>query len=391
MPKLHHNFELIAVNNKLPEKVASSLLKGVTEKRILKDQLGAYYLIKKPDELTVNDVFKGYLSEEQLQYPDFDAKEHIFSIQLEGAFLEIVIPRMAKKMFEGILSVPENYLHVDKDKSIGVISKFINNFSEFLSQKDAVKIESLFDREHLPKRKDLSLTPEEAMIIGQLYAVALVFNLWDLLNSKLLNSGYCLREGVKQAAIVDFGCGATLSYKGRHADTLAMDDPYFSPAKKIDYSFFGQNYRDHYRHGHALPFDQLVAPLLPHTIISDLFNMSEKDTISQAMLEGFCQAITTAEKNMAQNPYLLEEGLTESYSAITLDSSIQADELQSHLNTEFYSIHPKKDSHSLIYLLQQRLSSAKMLITQFQAGISATSIQEEIRDYYYHSQYIGKI
>lgn len=80
--------------------------------------------------MTVNDVFKGYLSEEQLQYPDFDAKEHIFSIQLEGAFLEIVIPRMAK-MFEGILSVPENYLHVDKDKSIGVISKFINNFSEF--------------------------------------------------------------------------------------------------------------------------------------------------------------------------------------------------------------------------------------------------------------------
>ncbi|KTD10646.1 hypothetical protein Lgra_1612 [Legionella gratiana] len=385
MPKLHHNFELVAVKNKLPEKIASSLSKGITEKKILEDQFGAYYLIKKPDTLTVYDVFKGYLSDEQLENPDFDPKKHIFSIQLEGAFLEIVIPRMAKKMFEGILIVPENYLHVE-DKSIGVISKFINNFSEFLSQKDAIKIESLFDREHLPKRNDLSLTPEEAMIIGQLYAVALVFNLWDLLNSKLLNSGYCLREGIKQAAIVDFGCGATLSYKGRHADTLAMDDPNFLPAKKIDYSFFGQYYRDHYRHGYALPFDQLVAPLLPHTIISDLFNMSGKDPISQAMLEGFCHAITTAEKNMAQNPCLLEEGLAESYTAITLDSSVQADELQSHLNTEFYSIKPKKDSHSLIHLLQQRLISAKMLISKFQAGISATSIQEEIRDYYYHSQ-----
>lgn len=289
-------------------------------------------------------------------------------------------------MFEGILEVPENYLHVDKDKSIGVISKFINSFSEFLSQKETVKTEPLFEREQLPKRDDLSLTSEEARFLGQLYAVALVFNLWDLLNSKLLNSGYCVdKNHQKRAAIVDFGCGGTLSYKGRHADTLAFDDPDFSPTKKVAYSFFGQKYRDHYRHGYALPFDKLVAPLLPHTIIADLFDMSKEDKISRSMLEGFCEAITTAEKNMAQDPHLLEDALFQSLSAITLDSSIQTHDLKSHLNAEFYG-KPEKNSHALVTILQQRLHSVKMLLMQFKVGISATEIQQEIRDYYYYSQ-----
>ncbi|WP_454781802.1 hypothetical protein [Legionella sp. WA2022007384] len=311
MPKLPHNIELKEVKKEeLPSKIASSLSKGITEKKILSDQFGAYYLIKKPDTLTVNDVFKGYLSHEELNNPSFNTTEHIFSIKLEGAFLEVLIPRMAKKMFEGILVVPENHLHIDKDQSIGVISKFINGFSEFLSQKEEVRTAPLFDREYLPTRKNLSLNSEEAKIIGQLYAVALVFNLWDILNSKLLNSGYCVEsDGTKRAAIVDFGCAGILSYKGRHADTLALDDPSFSPTEKISYSFFGQNYRDHYRHGYALPFDKLVGPLLPHTIISDLFDMSGEDGISRSMLDGFCQAITVAEKNLAQNPYLLEEVL----------------------------------------------------------------------------------
>ncbi|MCW8398025.1 hypothetical protein OQJ26_04365 [Legionella sp. PATHC038] len=387
MPTLHHDIELKEVKKeKLPDKIASSLSKGITEKRILRDQFGAYYLIKKPDVLTIEDVFKGYLSHQELQKPSFDTMEHIFSIKLESAFLEILIPRMAKKMFEGIIEVPENYLHVDKDKSIGVISKFINSFSEFLSQKEAVKTKPLFEREQLPKRDDLSLTSEEARFLGQLYAVALVFNLWDLLNSKLLNSGYCEdKNHVRRAAIVDFGCGGTLSYKGRHTDTLAFDDPDFYPTKKVAYSFLGQNYREHYRHGYALPFDKLVAPLLPHTIIADLFDMSQEDIISRSMLEGFCEAITTAEKNMAQDPHLLEDALLQSLSAITLDSSIQTSDLKSHLNTEFYG-KPEKNSHSLVTILQQRLDSVKMLLMQFKVGISATEIQQEIRDYYYYSQ-----
>ncbi|CAM2925848.1 Uncharacterised protein [Legionella steigerwaltii] len=387
MPKLHDDIELVEIKkDKLPNKIASSLSKGITEKRILSDQFGAYYLIKKPDVLTKEDVFKGYLSHEELQKPSFDTMEHIFSIKLESAYLEILIPRLAKKMFEGILVVPENYLHVDKDKSIAVISKFINSFSEFLSQKEVVKTEPLFERKQLPKRDDLSLTSEEARFLGQLYAVALVFNLWDLLNSKLMNSGYCMdKNNVKRAAIVDFGCGGTLSYKGRHADTLAFDDPNFSPTKKVSYSFFGQNYRDHYRHGYALPFDKLVAPLLPHTIIADLFDMSKEDTISHSMLEGFCEAITTAEKNMAQDPHLLEDTLLQSFNAITLDSVIQADQLKSHLNAEFYG-KPEKNSHSLVTILQQRLNSVKMLLLQFKVGIAATEIQQEVRDYYYHSQ-----
>ncbi|QMT60894.1 hypothetical protein [Legionella sp. PC997] len=387
MPKLPHNIELIEVNKEeLPPLIASSLSKGITEKKILSDSFGAYYLIKKPDALTVNDVFKGYLSHEELNNPSFDAMEHIFSIKLEGAFLEVLIPRLAKKMFADILVVPENHLHIDKDRSIGVISKFIKGFSEFLSQKETIKTAPLFDRNYLPTRANLSLTLEEAKILGQLYAVALVFNLWDILNSKLLNSGYCVEsDGSKRAAIVDFGCAGILSYKGRHADTLALDDPSFSPTKSISYSFFGQNYRDHYRHGYALPFDKLVGPLLPHTIIPDLFNMSGEDMISRTMLDGFCQAITVAEKNMAQNPHLLEEVLMQSENAFTLDSTLQAHELKTHLNTEFYG-KPKQNADTLITLIQQRLISTKMLIAPFRAGIPAPLIQEEIRDCYYYAQ-----
>ncbi|STY29885.1 Uncharacterised protein [Legionella wadsworthii] len=387
MPKLHPNIELLEVKkDELPEKIASSLTKGITKKSILRDQFDAFYLIKHPDALTVEDVFRGYLSSEELKKPSLDSINHVYSIKLESAFLEVLIPRMAQKMFAGILVVPENYFHVDKDQTIGVISKFIQSFSEFLAQKEEVQKESLFERELLPRRAHLALSAEEAKILGQLYAVALVFNLWDLLNSKLLNSGYCLGlDNVKKAAIVDFGCSGILSYKGRHVDTLPLDDPSFSPTKKIDYSFFGQTYRDHYRHGYALPFDKLVAPLLPHTVISDLFNMSEKDSISQSMLDGFCLAMTTAEKNMAQNPHLLEEALSESFNAITLDSAVQAEELKSHLNAEFYG-KSDKSTFNLIDILKQRLMSAQLLIPPFKAGIPATELHEEIRDTYYYSQ-----
>lgn len=386
MPKLRNEKVLVSVNDELPNTIASSLSKGITEKSILCDQHNAYYLMKKTDSLTVRDVFKGYLPEKQIQNPSFNPEKHIFSIQLESAFLEVLIPHMAGTMFGGILMVPENYLHIDEKKSIHVISKFMSNFCEFLAKKDAVAGEPLFDRELLPQRIDLSLTPEEAKIIGQLYAVALVFNLWDLLNSKLLNSGYCIgSDDIKRAAIVDFGCGGTLSYKGRHADSLAFDDPLFSAKKKISYSFFGQCYRDHYRHGHALPFDKAVAPLLPHTVIADLFDMSGKDAVSQSMLEGFSQAIATAERNMSANPHLLAEALAQSYDAITIDSSIQAEQLKAQLNTEFYG-KPLKNAHNLLSILQERLSSAKKLIYQFKAGIPATTIQEQVRDQYHEAQ-----
>lgn len=113
--------------------------------------------------------------------------------------------------------------------------------------------------------------------------------------------------------------------------------------------------------------------------------MSQEDPLSRSMREGFAEAITTAEKNMALDPHLLEDSLAQAFSAITLDSSIQADELKSHLHAEFYG-RADKNSHALIALLQQRLQSAKILLFQFEAGIAATEIQNEIRDYYYHSQ-----
>lgn len=386
MPKLRNNAILTSPRSPLPDKIASSLSKGITEKKILEDQFGIFYLAKKPDELTVEDVFSGYMTQEGMQSSVNKTTSHIFSLQMERAFLEILIPRIANRLFHGILRTPETFLHVDEENSIWIISKFLNGFSEFLANKEVVKTNApLFDLTHLPTRADLHLTPEEAKIIGQLYAVALVFNLWDLLNSKLLNSGYYQSDNNKIAAIVDFGCGAHISYKGRHADTLALDDLHFSPAKKIDYSFFGQNYREHYRHGHVLPFDKLVAPLLPHTIIADLFDMSSTDTISRSMLEGFTQALTLAERNMAEHPRLLEEALEDAYNGICIDSTIQAPALKVHLNNEYYN-GSEEGKHTLAGVIQQRLAESVKLVSKFKEGIPATTLQEQVRDNYYFSQ-----
>jgi hypothetical protein len=386
VPKLRNNLELTSPRGHLPGTIASSLSKGITEKTILEDQHGIFYLAKTPDELTVEDVFSGYLSEEVLKSPTPETTAHIFSLQLERAFLEILVPRMVQKLFRGAVHAPDTFLHVSEDKSIWILSRFMNGFCEFLANKDVIKARApLFDVTHLPKRAELHLTEEEAQIVGQLYAVALVFNLWDLLNSKLLNSGYCLADHRKRAAIVDFGCGVHISYKGRHNDTLALDDPLFVPQKKIDYTFFGKNYRDHYRHGHALPFDKLVAPMLPHTIIPDLFDMSKNDLVSQKMLEGFTEALTLAERNLTENPRLLEEAFEDAYNGISLDSLIQAPELKAHLNSDFYSL-SGEGKYVLSDIIQQRLSGAIRLIPQFRKGISATAIHEQVRDHYYFSQ-----
>lgn len=387
MPTLGNKAILTSPKSNLPNTIASSISKGITEKTILEDQQGIFYLAKKPDQLTIEDVFSGYLPQEELQKAGAEAKAHIFSLQIEQCFLEILIPRMANRLFNGVLRTPETFLHVDEENSIWIISKFLNGFSEFLAKKEIVKEKDpLFYQTNLPKRADLQLNAEEATIIGQLYAVALVFNLWDLLNSKLLNSGYCLlEENKKIAAIVDFGCSAHISYKGRHNDTLPLTDPLFSPHKSIDYSFFGQTFREHYRHGHVLPFDSLVAPLLPHTIIADLFDMSATDIISQNMLQGFINALSIAEHNLRDNPNLLQEALDDAYNGISLDSTIQSPELKLHLNNEFYN-HPVKGKHTLIGIIQDRLRETIRLIPQFKNGVLATSIQEQVRDSYYVSQ-----
>lgn len=385
MPHLRNNAVLKPVQTKFPEHVGNSLTTGLTEKSIFCDQDGSFYLAKKPDVLTVSDVFQGYLPQQSIHEDSPQLQKHIYSVQLERSFLEVLIPLMAKNLFKGVLEVPDNYLHITEDKTILVISKFIDNFQEFLGKKECIKGRSTYvDFEELPSRKDLQLTADEARIIGQLYAVALLFNLWDLFNSKLLNSGYVVNRGQPaKACIVDFGYGAHISYKGRHTDTLAYDDPNFILGHKIEHTFFGKSYQEHYRHDNALPFDTQVGPLLPHAVVTDLYSMSGKDEISQAMLSGFKQALKIAEKNEDENPQLLEEALSQSFAAITLDSKYQQQELKAHLHHEYYK-------ETLIEIVRGRLRSALELIPKFEAGEDSRKIHEEIRDNYYLSQLILK-
>lgn len=369
-----------------PAEIADAVSKGMNKKKVIRSQHNEFFLLKTPGELNVNDVFQNYLPQSKISVDSAQLNYHLANLRLEEAFLEILIPRMAAKMFAGVLVVPETYLHIELGHNIWIISKFLKNFDEFLSHKPCIKERSLFYDDHLPTRADLELSEEEAYLLGQLYAVALVFNLWDLFNSNLLNSGFIREEdGKNKAAIVDFGYAAHISYKGRHTDTLALSDPNFFPKKKISYSFFGKNYREHYTHSYALPMDRVVGPLFPHLVVSDLFDMHADDEISRTMLSGFTEAIETALKNVEANPSLLREAMEQAFLAISVDSIVQANVLKGSLNPDFYSSSDSRQ-HNLLDILQGRLLSAAELIPQFAQGVSALSIQEEVRDFYYDSQ-----
>ncbi|HAU1152405.1 TPA: hypothetical protein JBI12_10735 [Legionella pneumophila] len=355
--------------------------KGLTKKLLMINQAQETFLAKSPEPLSVKEVFRGYIPEKKLDVTTQAAQKHLFSLELELSFIEVLIPRFMRALFADQLMTPEVYLHVDKDSRIFVLSKLLDDFDEFLYSKVTNKFGYILDHKKIPSRKDLDLTEQEAYLVGQLYAAALIFNHWDILNSRLLNAGKIKIKGQTKACIVDFGFCVHLSYKGRHTDSLCLDDENFSRGKRINYRFFSLDYNRDYRHRFALPFDTMVGALLPHTLIEDLYQLSGNDRISTAMRNGFAAMIEQADKSIRSNPKLYEEVFSECLQRISNESSVKAEDLPHFLNMNYYL--GKIGDDNLFAIIKGRVRDCFRLLSCFEQGIDPRVLHEKARDTYY--------
>lgn len=367
------------------QEMVDKTLEGFTPKQLVRDLQGRDYIAKKPDPLSVENVYQGFVSPTALQRNLSDKFQNVKSVELETTYLEILMPIVVKKLFNDLVLAPDNYLHLGSDGQVWVLSRMIDNFEEFLHQKPCIATRDPDDTGRIPSRESLSLTADEAYIIGQLYAVALVINHGDLLNSKLLNSGLRRQpDGSLQAAIVDFGMCAHVSYKGRHVDTLAQDDPGFLYKKTLGLNFFGKTYLEQYNYRHALPFDRMVAPMMMHSLIESLYEMSADDEISLMMRQGFEKAITTAIDKLEENPNLFVEALVEARERCSVESLPNMTALDEILTHSFYQTEPEQ--HNLITILSGRVYSCLTVLQNFKAGQTLVEQQQQVRDEYYESQ-----
>lgn len=370
----------LAKPDRLPSHFSAMLTEGITSKQFLVDQHQQLYLAKQPDPLTVQDVFTGYLPKHAINANDPKQQAHIKSLELESAFIETLMPCIVRHLFKDQIVVPKVYLHIAADNTIHIISKVLPKFDEFLAHKACIKEgKACFDGQ-LPSRKDLALSTSEAVIVGQLYAVGLIINHWDLLNSKMRNAG----KVDASPAIVDFGFCAHLSYKGRHADSLPMDDALFKSEDKIRHNFFGPTYLQHYRYRNALPFDKRVGALPMHTLIEDMYEMAGDDEISQAIRQGFESMIETAQQSLNDNKNLFVDAFNETLDSISNESNIQSPQLLSQLNQSFYTSKP--NTHNLFAILEGRLQDCRRILAQAKSGATSLDLQQQARDQYRNSQ-----
>lgn len=366
----------------LPEQIKSMTTEGITQKSILTDETNYPYIMKRIDPLTVQDVFAGYLPPAQINPHDPKLVRHVKDIEIETCFLEIIMSRVIYHLFQGQIAVPELYYHVDETLTPYTISKILPNFEEFLAKKECIKNGKACFQPELPSRDQLKLTTEEAYIVGQLYAVALIVNHWDVLNSKMLNSGR-LAKSNSTAAIVDLGFCAHLSYKGRHNDSLAFDDPTFSSSHTSQLNFSGEVYLRHYRHRNALPFDQVISPLLPHTLIEDLYSMenSNTDKTSLAVKKGFITAINLAKESISKDPSIIYKAFAESFDRISEESSVNAQVLKKQFfSTSYYKPIPKQ--HNLFSIIKGRVLSCIKLVTSLELGFTQCQLHDQAKKLY---------
>jgi hypothetical protein len=364
------------------------LKKGFTQKTMMFDQNGHPYLAKSPDPLTAKEVFTGYLPEGDISECNARLQSHVFSLEFEGAFLEMLAPNLMKALFGDLLAVPEVYLHVTEKQEIILLSKLMDGFDEFLHRKVSKNFGTLLDAAELPKRAQINLNKEEAYFIGQLYAAALIFNHWDILNSKLLNSGVVHSNGLSKAAIVDFGFICHLSYKGRHNDSLSLRDENFVHGKRVEYCFFTKQYLQNYRHRFALPFDSKVGTLLPHTLIEDLFDIAGEDPISKKMREGFRSMVEKASKTIESDPAFYEKVFQYTLSRISTDSAIPAKDLGQFMNMCFY--HGPLGKDNLCTILTARVHDCQRLLQHVNRGTTMLAQHEQARDEYVSRNTLGK-
>ncbi len=368
--------------------IAKAVSIGFNAKSVYTSDSDELYLTKKLFKFNAQDVFNQYLPGKIELNPGIE--KHLNDLLIESAYLECLAPLIAGRLFKDVLTVPDNYFYVDSNESVIIISKFINGFSEFLTNKHAVKGKGpgFWEREKkpLPKREDLNLSEREAEIIGTLYAVALLFNHWDFLNNYFRNSGYVRNDGNYSACIIDWGQSLHQAELGQLCDSLTVMNPLFKLNAPIQYNFDSSSACFN-RYEHSMPFDSRVYPLPKKSLIRDMYEMSGDDETSKTILRGFKNALVTARANLNSNSDLLKEAICDSEHMIAIDSHVTFDQLKRSLNQEYYGFaaSPTGSTYCLETLLKERLLDLEKIVVQLEQGRSLTSIAEEVRNEYYLS------
>lgn len=358
-------------NKILPEDIAPSLYKA----RRKLAHLNEIDNHNSPKLYKLKNKVKKEVDQTEKQY-----KEHRQSLRDSQFFLEALSPRIADAIFGNFLAVPENYFYKeDDDHSPLILSKGIKNFREFLSEEPIVENKTVvkdWENSTLPLRNQLHLNPEKAEALGKLLFIALLMGHLDILNNiNLTNSGVVEEPGKKLIpAIVDWGNTFGVGFEGKSEDECAWKNPDLFSGK-IDLK-----HPDIAGFQHCVPFDTIVYPLLPRQIVQDLFNLTDKNSISEAMLNGFEQACIIAKEKLSAIDTLIPtviETVFNQYTAVT-----DINKLKNILNHEMFFPTEKqqKDGYTLANILKGRINSLVDILRQLKEGVSLEQIGQNRLD-----------
>lgn len=388
----------------------TATLAGLSEKTLYRDQHGKTYIVKLQKKRETKDIFAdvvpefGKLKEAELgQY-----ERHLRELQDSHAFLQVLTPRVAKKIFGDALVIPNMYFSLEMEK-VGkgkkppspqgptlILSEALTGFDEFLSKSAVVKGKKKpkdWQNLPLPSRADLKLTDEQTRILGKLLGIALVMGHWDLLNNIDLSnaglvkierdsgSGESDKQVVAVPVIVDWGNCMGVGFKGLSAEESAFQN---LELKSGEINLKNMSIEDFQ---HCLPFDEMVYPLLPRQIVKNLFDMTkrgistEEDRISALMFEGFKEVCQVAEKALHDLGKAIPEAIAETLAQYT-DRSDRAYVL-SILNQEFFfssEAELKKGQeyfYNLVNVLKGRINSLQEIRRDLENRIPLEAIAQK--------------
>lgn len=309
----------------------------------------------------------------QIEHVEKQCAKHQQSLRDSQFFLEALSPRIAAAIFGDFLAVPENYFYrTSEGQNPLLLSKGIKEFREFLSEEMVVKNKVIvkdWENESLPLRDQLHLTPKYAEALGKLFFIALLMGHLDLLNNiNLTNSGVIDAGGELIPAIVDWGNTLGTGFGGLSAEESAAKNP------DLLYGKINFNDTDISGFQHCVPFDKVVYPLLPRQLVRDLFNLTDDNVLSKAMLRGFEEACLVAQKKLPEMDNLIPMTIETVLTGYT--AAADSHYLREILNHEIYFPTPKlkKDGYTLTNILKGRIESLAAILVQLKQGISIEEI-----------------
>lgn len=367
---------------------------GMSEKTVYKNEKNnIFYVAKQPKPRNANTVFKFTTSTSS-------AEQHLKDLYLSATFNEVVAPMVAKALFGDAVAVPENYLHIDEKRMPTILSKQVKYLNEFLEQRKMMQGKKTpndwSNIKKLPVRADLELTSDEAIIIGKLYAIALITNHWDIFNNiNMANAGYITNEKNELIpTVIDWGNVFHIGFVGLTCDenTLEIKDdfnnahvPHPSELKKECITGFT----------YSIPFDSVPFPYLPRQLVADLFLMGE-DEIGKAIFQGFANMIEIAAKKVRSHPNIIQETINKSFDRISYDKNCEEQFINvkklkiTNINRYFFGIFkPKNENdYTLENILKERIEFLDNNIHRFRSTESIQQMAEEILGLYRESQRI---